>query len=147
MEPTENPHTPRPEAPPPPTGSGHGKPTVNNSILGVPIDTLAGLSVEELYQNKTAITMLVHYYKNLLDDNMSIKNQLNTYTSYKQAYAIRRHYTFISALLFLCGNTVTAFGVNILTSASSVSGIATFSSGLLITLLGTFFSFRSDDQQ
>ena len=49
------------EAPAP--GSGEA------AILGVSTDQLAGLSIDELAGNTTAITMLVHYYKELLDEN------------------------------------------------------------------------------
>jgi hypothetical protein len=50
----------------------------NSSILGLSTSRLAGLSAEELTENPTAIKMLLHYYRQLTDDNTRLKNDNNT---------------------------------------------------------------------
>jgi hypothetical protein len=45
----------------------------DKEILGFSTDELAGLSVDELTGNKTAITMVMHYYKVLREENLTLR--------------------------------------------------------------------------
>jgi hypothetical protein len=62
----------------------------DQQILGLSTDELAGLSVDELTGNKTAITMVMHYYKILLEENISLRNDLNTARTYVEGYGTKK---------------------------------------------------------
>lgn len=58
----------------------------NATILGLSTVELAGLSPDELTDNPVAIKMLLHYYRQLVDDNNALKNDNNTLKTYVDAY-------------------------------------------------------------
>jgi hypothetical protein len=112
------------------------------AILGLSTDQLAGLSIDELTGNKTAITMLVHYYKVLLDQNSSLRNDLNTAKTYVDGYDRKRTNALVGAILLLISNVGIGFGVNLLTSNVVWPGLATLIPGLVAAFAGTFFSLK-----
>ncbi len=112
------------------------------AILGLSTDQLAGLSIDELTGNKTAITMLVHYYKVLLDQNTSLRNDLNTAKTYVNGYDRKRSNATIGAVLLLVANVGIGFGVNLLTSNIVWPGLATLLPGLAMAAAGTYFSLK-----
>lgn len=114
----------------------------DREILGLSTDTLAGLSIDELTGNKTAITMLVHYYKVLLDQNQALRNDLNTARSYVTGYDKRKTHATVGAILLLVANVGIGFGVNLLTSRNTWPGLATIVPGLVFAAAGTYFSMR-----
>lgn len=111
-------------------------------ILGLSTDQLAGLSIDELTGNKTAITMLVHYYKGLLDENRSMRNDLNTAKTYIDGYARNRSNATVGAFLLLGSNVGIGFGVNLLTSNVVWPGLATLIPALLMAGVGTYFTLK-----
>ena len=86
----------------------------DRQILGLSTDELAGLSVDELTGNKTAITMVMHYYKVLQEENVSLRNDLNTARSYVEGYGTKKTNATIGAVLLLVANVGIGFGVNLL---------------------------------
>jgi hypothetical protein len=72
----------------------------SGSILGLQTGELAGLSAEELTENPTAIKMLLHYYRQLVDDNISLKNDNNTLKTYVDAYDRQKSNSATGAILF-----------------------------------------------
>ena len=112
----------------------------DNSILGLSTTELAGLTVDEIQGNKTAITMLMHYYKQLLNQNTSLKNDLNTASTYVTGYERKKTYSSISAILLGLSNVVVGFGVNLLTAAPNWAGYVTFGSGVIILFTGLYYS-------
>jgi hypothetical protein len=112
------------------------------AILGLSTDALAGLSIDELTGNKVAITMLVHYYKVLLDQNNALKNDLNTAKSYVDGYNKQRSNTLVGAILLLVANIGIGFGVNLLTSGVTMPGLATFIPALVFAGAGTYISLK-----
>lgn len=127
---------PPPEAPPPDaTGA---------KILGLSTSELAGLSVDELTGNKTAITMLMHYYTVLVGENGSLKNDLNTARTYVAGYDRKRTNTTVGAGLLLLSNVLIGFGINLLTTASDqkAPGWILLGSGVITAALGTWFSVK-----
>ena len=114
----------------------------DRQILGLSTDELAGLSVDELTGNKTAITMVMHYYKVLQEENVSLRNDLNTAKSYVEGYGTKKTNATIGAVLLLVANVGIGFGVNLLTSNQVWPGLATFIPGLCMAAAGTYFATK-----
>lgn len=113
-----------------------------SQILGLSTDQLAGLSIDELTGNKTAITMLVHYYKVMLEENISLRNDLNTAKTYISGYDRKKSNATIGAILLLVSNIGIGFGVNLLTGNVVWPGLATLIPGLAMAAAGTYFSLK-----
>ncbi|HEV8063164.1 MAG TPA: hypothetical protein VGP68_25005 [Gemmataceae bacterium] len=113
------------------------------TILGLSTSELAGLSVEELKGNKTAITMVMHYYKQLSDENTSLRNDLNTLKTYVDGYRTVRHDAKTGAILLAVSSIGIGFGVNLLTSGTTWPGVATFLPGIALLVAGLYFSLRA----
>lgn len=113
----------------------------SKNVLGLQTDELAGLSVEELNSNSTAIKMLLHYYRQLNDENSSLKNDNNTLKTYVDAYNNHRSNSSTGAVLLSISNISIGFGTNLLTSGSSWPGIASLVIGSALVVCGIWFSF------
>ena len=114
-----------------------------SNILGLSTDELAGLSVEELTGNSTAITMLVHYYKQLVDENNRYKNDLNTLKTYVDGYSRKRTNAAVGGIVLAMANVPIGFGVNLLTTGEHVwPGLGCLIPGLVMVIVGLFFAFR-----
>ncbi|MBS0189548.1 MAG: hypothetical protein U0573_08960 [Phycisphaerales bacterium] len=138
-----NEQSPEIPSPPPAIPASNSDATdPQNSVLGVPTDKLAGLSVEEICGNKVAVTMVMHYYKQLVDQNITIRNQLNTANSYVDAYKTKRMFTTIAAILFLIANIGIGFGVNLLTAGSISPGWATLIPAICFAIAAIVFTVR-----
>ncbi len=128
--------------------SGHesqqisGQDAQKMNILGLSTADLAGLSVDELTGNKTAITMVMHYYKQLVDENISLKNDLNTLKTYVDGYAEKKTNARTGAILLFVSNIGIAFGVNLLTSNIVWPGLATLIPGIVMAGAGLYFSLK-----
>lgn len=114
----------------------------NTKILGLSTAELAGVSVDELIGNKTAITMVMHYYKQLSDENTSLRNDLNTLKTYVDGYRTVRHDAKVGAILLAASNVSIGFGVNLLTGGTVWPGLATFIPGVAMLIVGLYFSIR-----
>src|SRR3982751_3576176 len=75
-----------------------------NKILGLSTEQLAGLSIDELTGNKTAITMVMHYYRILLDENTALRNDRNTLQTYVEGYQAKKTHAAVGAILLLAAN-------------------------------------------
>lgn len=124
------------------TSEKQSSPSRDRQILGLSTDELAGLSVDELTGNKTAITMVIHYYRILLDENTSLKNDLNTARTYVEGYTLKKNNSLIGAILLLASNISIGFGVNLLTSNQVWPGLATLIPGIVMALVGVYFSTK-----
>jgi|GEM_PF-1594954 len=123
--------------------SSNGQPAP--PLLGFSTDQLAGLTVDQIEGNRTAITMLLHYYKQLNDENQALRNQNNTYKTYIDAYSNKKLFSIISGALFLASNVAIGFGVNLLSSPGSEhtgAGLSALIPGLVFAALGTAFTFK-----
>ena len=112
------------------------------NIIGLQTDELAGLSAEELTQNSTAIKMLLHYYRQLVDDNTSLKNDNNTLKTYVDAYGRQKSNSAIGAILLAVSNISIGFGVNLLSINNTWPGIASLVVGVSLIFTGIYFSFK-----
>lgn len=112
------------------------------NILGLQTDELAGLSAEELTQNPTAIKMLLHYYRQLVDDNTSLKNDNNTLKTYVDAYGRQKSNSATGAILLAVSNISIGFGVSLLSISNIWPGIASLIVGVSLVFTGIYFSFR-----
>jgi hypothetical protein len=131
----------KPDSAPDPQGSAvaDGK---DSRILGLSTADLAGVSVEELVGNKTAVTMIMHYYKQLSDENVALRNDLNTLKSYADGYNEKRTTSAVGAVLLAASNVGVGFGVNLLTNGSTWPGLATLLPGLGLVATGLYLSLR-----
>lgn len=91
----------------------------DGSILGVSTTELAGLSVEELTGNSSAIKMMLHYYKQLVDENRTLRNEVNTLKTYVSAYDTTKSNSATGALLLAISNIPLGFGINLLTTPTA----------------------------
>lgn len=114
-------------------------------ILGFSTSNLAGLSVDELTNNKTAITMVMHYYEQLVEENNALKNDLNTLNTYVAGYREKKSNARTGAILLALSSMLIGFGVNLLTSNIIVAGLFVFIPGLLLTIAGLYFSLKEVD--
>ncbi len=135
-----------PEHPEPETSGQEGAESQSarkgRDILGVATDELAGLTVSKLKGNETAITMMLHYYRQLVDANMALRNENNVYKTYSDAYNKKKLYSNVAAALSLLGNISIAFGVNLLTSNELYPGLATLIPGIVISIGSLVFAIR-----
>jgi len=51
-------------------------------IFGLSAKEVAGLSLEEIVDNKAVTKMLLYYYNQIARENESLKNDLNTLNTY-----------------------------------------------------------------
>lgn len=115
-----------------------------DSILGLSTNELAGLKVDELLENKTAITMLMHYYKKLVDENNALQNENNTLETYVDGYKKVKQDGGIGSGLLVLSNILIAFGVNLFTNEEYLSGSFVFIPGIIVAAFGLYFSYRKD---
>lgn len=114
-------------------------------ILGLSTAELAGVSVDEVVENKTAVTMVMHYYKQLVEENASLKNDLNTLRTYVDGYRTSRNDARIGGALSAMSGIGIAFGSSLLTDHQWWAGAATFVPGISFLICGLYFSFRNQD--
>ena len=62
------------------------EPKSKESFLGFSPDNFSELGIKEVVGNEPAITMIMHYYKQLVDENKTLKNDFNTYKTYATAF-------------------------------------------------------------
>lgn len=118
------------------------KETKELKFLGFSTSELAGLSVDELTNNKTAITMVMFYYEQLLTENSSLKNDINTLNTYFSGYREKKINARTGAILLALSNVLIGFGVNLLTNNNISAGLVVFIPGLLVALAGLYFSLK-----
>lgn len=119
---------------------------LNSSILGLSTSQLAELSADELTKNQTAIKMLLHYYRQLTDDNSRLKNDNNTLKTYVDAYDKQKSNTSTGAVLLAVSNISIGFGVNLLTGTTPNlwPGVSSLIVGISLVASGIYFTFFKD---
>lgn len=121
------------------------KKDAGGSILGVSTTELAGLTVDELTGNASAIKMMLHYYKQLVDDNRTLRNEVNTLKTYVSAYDTTKSNSATGALLLAISNVPLGFGINLLTTPAAYwAGVSSIVTGLAMIGGGIYFSFFKD---
>jgi hypothetical protein len=100
------------------------------------------LSVDEITGNKVAITMVMHYYKQLVDQNTSLKNDLNTLRTYVDGYRAKKLNASVGAGLQFLAAILIGFGVNLLTANPGPSGWVTLIAGISTEFFGLYYSLR-----
>lgn len=133
---------PPPQNAAPPQHSTSAPDGRTDNILGLSTNALAGLSVEKIVGDETAITMLMHYYKQLVDDNNALKNERNTYKTYVDSYRSTKNNVIIGTVLLTLSNIFIGFGVNLITGNHVGEGTAIFIPGVCLALAGLFFSLK-----
>jgi hypothetical protein len=113
----------------------------DETILGLSTSQLAGLTVDELLNNKTAITMVLHYYRQLTNDNISLKNETNTLRTYVDSYERKKTYAKIASTLLAASNLLVGLGVEYFTPSINSPGVALLLGGILFIGIGLYFSF------
>jgi hypothetical protein len=116
------------------------------NILGLSTEELAGLSTAEVVNNETAIKMLMHYYKQLTTENLTLKNEKNTLDTYVSAFETKQTNSAAGSLFLVISNIVIGFGVNLLsgTAENSRPGWMLLSVGVFLALAGLYFNFLKD---
>lgn len=111
-------------------------------FLGFSTEKFAELSLEEIVNNVPAIKMIMHYYKQLVDENNAQRNELNTYKTYVDAFERKKTDSSISAIFFLVSNISIGFGVNILTQQNPhIAGWFLLGFGLISAGVAIYFNF------
>lgn len=115
--------------------------------LGFQQGSLAGVTVDELLKNKTALTMLLHYYHQLHDENGSLKNDLNTAKTYVNGYQTKKVKTRTGATLQAVATLPIGFSINILTGGNAAlasAGWTILLIGIALQGLGMLFAFSGE---
>ncbi|MCX6564226.1 MAG: hypothetical protein NTU60_11590 [Candidatus Aminicenantes bacterium] len=112
------------------------------SVLGLSAGDLAGLSVDEITGNKAVITMVMHYHKQLVDQNTSLKNDLNTLRTYVDGYRAKKLNASVGAGLQLLAAILIGFGVSLLTAKLGRPGWVTLVAGVATEIFGLYYSLR-----
>ena len=120
------------------------QPNRDTQILGLSTETLAGLSIDELTGNKTAVTLVMHYYRNLLDENTALKNDRNTLQTYVEGYRVKKTNAKVGAILLLLSNVGISFGINLLTNGQTWPGALTLIPGLCAAAAGMYLSVQEN---
>ena len=115
-----------------------------DSLLGIPTGEIANLSVDDIVNNKSAVTMLFHYYKEQKDENTSLKNERNTLKTYVSAFERKKSDSATAAILLSISNIGIGFGINLLTNNNIDSGIVTLMPGIFLAFAGLYFQFFKD---
>jgi len=93
--------------------------------------------------------MVMHYYKQLTDENTALKNERNTLSTYVTGYNQKKSDTRIGAALMAMSNVFLGFGVNFLTGDTPQSpsryGVGLFICGIIMLTVGLYFSLRDAD--
>jgi hypothetical protein len=118
------------------------------SVLGVEIGDIAGLSVDEVSKSKPALKMLMHYYHQLVEENSALKNDINTLQTYVAGYRKVRQHANVGAVLLALGGMLVAFGVNLLTQETVPTriGLTVFAPGVLVEIAGLWFSLNREEK-
>ena len=114
------------------------------NILGLSTNELAGLSADDLTNNPTAIQMVLHYYRQLVGENNSLKNDNNTLKTYVSAYDKKKSNSATGAILLSISNISIGFGVNLLSTQQTGPGTCSLIAGLALVAGGLYFSFIKD---
>jgi hypothetical protein len=116
-----------------------------NNFLGFSTEELAGLSVQEIVGNEPAVKMVMHYYRQLSEENAALKNDLNTATTYVSGYELKRVDVSVGAGLQFVGSLFLAFAVNILTGdGKPTPGYLLLVAGVVGQAVGLYFSLRRE---
>ena len=116
-----------------------------SNFLGFSTEELAGLSVEEIVGNEPAVKMVMHYYRQLSEENAALKNDFNTATTYVSGYELKRVDVSVGAGLQFVGSLFIAFDVNILTGdGKPAPGYLLLVAGVLGQVFGLYFSLRRE---
>jgi hypothetical protein len=86
--------------------------------------------------------MLLHYYKQLLNENTSLKNEVNTLKTFVDGYERKKIYSSMGSILLATSNILIGFGVNLLTLSTNWPGLATLLAGIILIVIGLYFSNR-----
>jgi len=117
-------------------------------FLGFAIDELAGLTVDEIVGDKPAVTMLLHYYKQLTEENTALKNERNTLSTYVDGFKQKRSDARVGAALGVLGSIFVAAGINLLTSDwHSPIGYVVTAPGIVAQGIGLYFSLRGGGEE
>ena len=117
-------------------------------FLGFAIDDLAGLTVDEIVCDKPAVTMLLHYYKQLTDENTALKNERNTLATYVDGFKQKRSDARVGAALSFLSSLFVALGINLLTSdVHSPVGYLVTAPGVITQVFALYFSLRGGGEE
>ena len=110
-------------------------------ILGLPMSDLAGVTVDEILNNKPALTMVMHYYKQLSDENSSLKNDLNTAGTYLSSYDKKTSDANVGAGMQFLATVCIGFAINLLTgNDDKLPGAILLGVGIVLQVVGLYYS-------
>lgn len=114
-------------------------------IPGMPgIYEVAGISVQELVNNETALKLVIHTFRQTVDDNVALKQQQNFDKSEIAKLNRENRDKTIGTMFTFTSSIPIGFGINILTSNSNPNaGWACLIVGFLLWLGGMILSLLS----
>ena len=116
-------------------------------FLGFSTDELGDLSFEDIYNNDTAVKMLLHYYKQIEDENESLKTDLTTLQTYAAAYDRKKTNTMAGTIMLSISNISIGLGTSAVMKDNSFPGWCLLLFGVVLILSGIFFSFRKENDR
>jgi len=107
---------------------------------------MAGLTVDDVIGNKQAVTMLMHYHAQFEDENVALRNDLNTLKVYVEQYEKKRNDAMISGGLQFLATLFIGFGINILTGdGKPAPGWLLMVAGVLTQIFGLYLALRGPE--
>lgn len=125
--------------------SENNKDKEQKTILGLSTDELTGLSENDLVNNPIATRMLLHYYNQLVEENTTLNNNVNTLKTYQSAYDIKDINSKTGTILLTVGGIFAGFSATILAESISLPGVLLSISTLILILVGIYFSLFKDN--
>lgn len=123
--------------------TAHQPERAGQRFLGFAMDDLAGLTVDEIVGDKPAVTMLLHYYKQLTDENTALKNERNTLATYVEGFKQKRVDAQVAAALGFLSSVLVGAGINLLTTDLHASvGYIVLIPGVIAQGFALYFSLR-----
>ena len=108
---------------------------------------LADIGIDDLKDNPVAITMLLHNYQRLENENIMLKQDLNRQATIERTLSERKTYTKIAAIVSLFGTILLSFGINFVTDNSGdIKGKILILLGIVAEIISLYFSFKGDGE-
>ena len=111
-------------------------------------ENLEDITVEQLKDNEIAITMLLHNYKKLENENNMLKQDLNRQSTIERTLTIKKTYTKVATIISLFATILLSFGINFVSSnQTDIKGLILICLGLVAEIISIYFSFKEEEDK
>lgn len=108
----------------------------NKSDLGIE-ENIDGVTIDELFANKTALKMLLHNHQKIQNENIMLKQDLQRQSTIENELDRKMDFSKVAGTFALFSSVALGFGINFVTNDSGDI------KGWIITALGVIFQGAS----